>query len=144
MESDALAAPRDDTDESHEIPNPPLRQTVISLADDSGRGQGFVEDARRDALIMMVDDEPTTIEVLRMFLEDAGYTNFLTTTDSREALRLLNLRRPDVLLLDLMMPEVGGFDILAAMREDPLMQHTPVIMLTSAVDAATKLTALES
>lgn len=119
------------------VPNPPLARAVVP-----GAG-GFVEESQRDALIMMVDDEPTTIEVLRMFLEDAGYQNFVTTSDSREAINLIGSRHPDVVLLDLMMPHVGGFDILSAMRADALMRHTPVIMLTSSVDGGTKLTALE-
>lgn len=119
------------------IPNPPLATTSTPGA------QGFVEESQRNALIMMVDDEPTTIEVLRMFLEDAGYRNFVTTSDSREAIGLIGSRHPDVVLLDLMMPHVGGFDILSEMRADALMRHTPVIMLTSSVDGGTKLTALE-
>lgn len=119
------------------IPNPPLATTPAPGA------LGFVEESQRNALIMMVDDEPTTIEVLRMFLEDAGYRNFVTTSDSREAIKLIGSHHPDVVLLDLMMPHVGGFDILSAMRADALMRHTPVIMLTSSVDGGTKLTALE-
>ena len=119
------------------VPNPPLASATPS------GGRGFVEESQRNALIMMVDDEPTTIEVLRMFLEDAGYRNFVTTSDSREAINLIGSRHPDVVLLDLMMPHVGGFDILSAMRADAQMRHTPVIMLTSSVDGGTKLTALE-
>jgi diguanylate cyclase len=94
-------------------------------------------------LIMMIDDEPTTTEVLQMFLESSGYQNFLVSNDSREALALMNRQHPDVVLLDLMMPEVGGFEILTAMRDSEVLRHTPVIMLTSSVDAEIKLTALQ-
>ena len=50
---------------------------------------------------------------------------------------------PDVLLLDLNMPQVSGFDVLAAMRADPVLKHIQVIVLTSADDAQTKLKALD-
>ena len=96
-----------------------------------------------EPLIMMVDDEPTTTEVLQVFLEVAGYRKFLTTNDSREAIRMIEIKQPDVLLLDLVMPEVSGFEILAAMREADGLRHVPVIMLTSSIDAETKLRALE-
>ena len=100
-------------------------------------------DQLKEATIVMVDDEPITTEVLQAFLEDAGYRNFVTTDRSVDALALIEAHEPDVVLLDLMMPEVSGFDILAAVRERPRFKHLPIIMLTSTVDAQTKLKALE-
>jgi diguanylate cyclase (GGDEF)-like protein len=123
--------------------SPLAPSTAPQAAAPSSAGAIPLAQSQQDSLIMLVDDEPTTLEVLQMFLEEAGYRNFLTTSDSREALGLLTSRRPDVLLLDLMMPHVGGFDILRKMRTDPTMRHVPVIMLTSSTDAQTKLTALE-
>ncbi len=99
--------------------------------------------SRRDATIMMVDDEETTIDVVQMFLEDAGYTHCITTTDSTQALSMISELRPDVVLLDLNMPVVSGFDILTHMRSDPNMKHIPVVILTSSTDGKTKLKALE-
>lgn len=96
-----------------------------------------------DGTIMLIDDEPLTLEVVQTFLEEAGYTRFVTTNEPRQVIELLVSRRPDVVLLDLMMPEVSGFDILSRMRADTEMKYTPVIVLTSANDAATKLKALE-
>ncbi|MGH8610540.1 MAG: GGDEF/EAL domain-containing response regulator [Gammaproteobacteria bacterium] len=96
-----------------------------------------------DGTIMLIDDEPLTLEVVQTFLEEAGYTRFVTTDEPRQAIELLASRRPDIVLLDLMMPEVSGFDILSRMRADTEMKYTPVIVLTSANDAATKLKALE-
>ena len=93
--------------------------------------------------IMIVDDEPTTIEILEMFLQSEGYEHFITTTDSTRALDLLARERPDVLLLDVMMPEVGGMEILTAIRNDESLRYTPVIILTSSTDAETKIQALE-
>lgn len=97
----------------------------------------------KDATIMMVDDEPITMEVVRTFLEDAGYRNFILVEDSTQAMDQLREHRPDVLLLDVVMPEVTGFDILSMLREEQEFAHMPVIILTSSSDAKTKLNALD-
>lgn len=91
---------------------------------------------------MIVDDEPLNIEVTRAYLEEAGYSKVVSTSDSGRAIELLIHHQPDVLLLDLVMPEPTGFDILAQIRIDPTLKHTPVIVLTSSIDSETKLKAL--
>ena len=96
-----------------------------------------------DSVVMMVDDEPINIEVTQIHLEDAGYTRFVSTSEPREALALIRKHRPDVLLLDLMMPGMSGFDILAAMGAENVLKDVPTLVLTSSTDAATKLKALE-
>ena len=96
-----------------------------------------------DALVMMVDDESVLIEITQAFLEDAGYRRFISTTDSTEAIALLLRERPHVLLLDLNMPKMSGFDILAQMQADKVLKHIPVIVMTSEDAAQTKLKALE-
>ena len=95
------------------------------------------------ALVMMVDDESMMTDVIQTHLEDAGYTRFVACNDPRLAVQLIRTHHPDVLLLDLMMPGVSGFDVLAAVRADEALQYTPVIVLTAASDPATKLRALE-
>jgi len=95
------------------------------------------------ALVMMVDDESMMTDVIQTHLEDAGYTRFVACNAPRLAVQLIRQHQPDVLLLDLMMPEVSGFDILQAVRADEALQYTPVIVLTAASDPATKLRALE-
>ena len=85
----------------------------------------------------------TTIEVLEAFLEGEGYENFVTTTDPREAFPLIETHRPDVLLLDLVMPDLSGLEILSSIRNDQALKHTPVIILTSSTEEETKLEALE-
>ena len=97
----------------------------------------------KNATIMMVDDEPITMEVVRTFLEDAGYRSFILLDESTQAMAQLRRHRPDVLLLDVVMPEVNGFDILTMLRQEPEFAHMPVIILTSSSDAATKLQALD-
>jgi len=96
-----------------------------------------------DAKVMLVDDEPLMTALVEAHLEDAGYTNFVTTNDPREALALLRREDPGVVLLDLMMPQLSGFDVLAAIRADPALRYTPVIVLTAAAGADAKLRALQ-
>ncbi len=95
------------------------------------------------ATIMMVDDESITMRVLQSFLEDAGYHEFILVEDSVIAMDKLRKLRPDILLLDVVMPNVSGFDILKALRQEAEFSHLPVIILTSSSDAATKLKALD-
>ena len=100
-------------------------------------------DKLRNAIVMMVDDEPVNIEVTQIYLEEAGYSRFVSTIDPTTAMALLASQRPDLLLLDLMMPEVSGFDILAQMRTTNMLKDVPTIVLTSSTDAQTKLKVLE-
>jgi EAL domain-containing protein (putative c-di-GMP-specific phosphodiesterase class I)/PleD family two-component response regulator len=96
-----------------------------------------------DAKVMMVDDEPLMTDLIQAHLEDEGYSNFVVTNDPRQALELLRREKPGVLLLDLMMPLVSGFDLLTAMRADRELRYTPVIVLTAATGADSKLLALQ-
>jgi len=96
-----------------------------------------------NATIMMVDDEPITMEVVQTFLEDAGYERFLLIEDSRIAFEKILEQRPDILLLDLVMPHINGFEILEKVRAHSELRYLPVIMLTSSSEAETKLQALD-
>ncbi len=99
--------------------------------------------ALKNAKVMIVDDEPIMLDVVQAFLEDAGYTHFITTDDPTQAMDLLQTHRPDVLLTDLLMPGKSGFEVLADIRLDPQFRYLPVIILTAAGDSDTKLQALE-
>ena len=102
---------------------------------------------RRDlvtsATIMLVDDEPTTIDVVEMLLRSEGYQKFIATTDPTRVLTMLGEQHPDVLLLNLLMPDVSGLEILESMRTDPVLRKIPVIILTSSTDTRAKRKALE-
>lgn len=92
---------------------------------------------------MMIDDEPIMIDLVRAFLDEAGYREFVGLSDPINALSRIHSERPDVLLLDLLMPKVSGFEILAQVRADSQLKFTPIIVMTSANDAETKLKVLE-
>jgi diguanylate cyclase (GGDEF)-like protein len=108
----------------------------------SGNGEEVAE-ALSGATVMMVDDDPITLEVIQTFLSEAGYRNIITLSQPEAALETIHTNQPDVILLDLLMPGVSGFDILRSMRADEELRYVPVIMLTAASDAETKLQALE-
>src|SRR4051812_29869706 len=95
-----------------------------------------------DALIMMVDDEMLNIEMTQAFLQEAGYRHFVYTDAPEHAVAMMRKEMPGVLLLDLSMPRVSGLDILATMRDDPVLRHVPVIVLTISTDPQVKLKAL--
>ncbi len=101
-----------------------------------------IERAPRDAYLMIVDDETINIDVAQAYLEEDGFRNFVTTTDSANAVAMVRLHRPDVVLLDINMPEVSGLDILTEMREDLELRRIPVIVLTAATDPDIKLKSL--
>jgi len=97
----------------------------------------------KDAKIMIVDDEPLNIDVVQAFLEEEKFCNFITVEDSTQAMTIIQETRPDLLLLDLLMPEVSGFDILAAVRAHPNFKYLPIIILTASTDFQNKLKALD-
>ena len=95
------------------------------------------------AKVVIIDDEISNVKVVQTFLQREGYRHVLSTTDSTEAIDLIRNENPDAVLLDLMMPEVGGLEILSTMRADDGMWKIPVIVLTADTGADTKLTALQ-
>ena len=70
------------------------------------------------------------LELLRLILETAGYT-FLGARDGVEALELMDSERPDLVLLDLMLPEVDGAEVLLEKKANPAIQGIPVIAVTA-------------
>jgi diguanylate cyclase len=119
----------------------PTIGTVDSSASDVS--QPDLDSELRGFTVMLVDDDPMMVEIVQTFLEEAGYSNFVTTNEPEQAMQLAREQRPDVFLLDLMMPKVSGFDILAEVRNDPALRYTPVIILTAESDSPAKLRALE-
>jgi putative two-component system response regulator len=96
------------------------------------------------AKIMIVDDEPINIRVARKYLYDAGYREFITITEATVALEEILRHRPDVIVLDVMMPRVNGVDLLKSVRETPEIAHIPVLILTASCERDTKVRALEA
>jgi putative two-component system response regulator len=93
--------------------------------------------------IMIVDDEQYNILVVQKYLRDRGFCNLVATCDATQAMAMIDDERPDVLLLDIIMPEVDGLQILQAVRQDRHLCHVPVLILTASAEAEVKLRALE-
>lgn len=92
----------------------------------------------RPIKVMLIDDDPGIHESLRAVVEEAGY-EFCGALGGREGLRLLDDEHPDLLLLDVMMPGMNGFDVCQQMREEG--RRIPVIFLTAKNDIVDKSTA---
>ncbi|MCA8992818.1 MAG: response regulator [Planctomycetaceae bacterium] len=97
----------------------------------------------KNARIFIVDDEEHAIDAVAKCLTDAGYANLQATVNSTDAVNLIREHRPDLVLLDIMMPEVSGIDILQVMSLDPELQHVPVIVLSSTSDREVRHVCLE-
>jgi putative two-component system response regulator len=97
----------------------------------------------KQSKVMIVDDEPLNIKILRRLLELEGFSQFVTTTESPTALSLIRQEQPDLVLLDLMMPYVSGLDILAEVRADESISYIPIVILTAVTDRDTRIKAVE-
>jgi two-component system alkaline phosphatase synthesis response regulator PhoP len=89
--------------------------------------------------ILVVDDEPAVTDLLAYNLRKAGY-EILLAADGREALRLANQSSPDLILLDLMIPEVDGLDVCRELRKNSAV---PIIMLTARGEEIDRVVGLE-
>jgi phosphoserine phosphatase RsbU/P len=86
-----------------------------------------------DVALLVVDDNEDNRYTLTRRLKREGYTNLTAASDGRQALDLLHKQSFDLVLLDIMMPEVNGYEVLEHLKADSELRHTPVIMI-SAVD----------
>jgi putative two-component system response regulator len=122
--------------------------TVIQPFDADPEGNGLhvrASEDLADAPILMVDDERANILVLERLLQKAGYRNVRSTTDPRTVLGLVAELRPDLLLLDLKMPGLDGFEILELLRVGAAASSEPslpVLVLTADATKETKRRAL--
>jgi len=80
--------------------------------------------------ILIADDNENIREALTYLLEDEGYQLRLAK-DGADTLQQVKEFRPDIILLDIMMPEINGYDVCRAVKSDPSLQKTYVIMLTA-------------
>lgn len=85
---------------------------------------------QKEASILVTDDDPAVVEMVREFLTGAGY-RVLTAYDGRQALRLLDQQHPDALVLDLMMPQLDGFEVISQIRQNPQLRELPILVLTA-------------
>jgi len=92
--------------------------------------------------VLLAEDEPNIVESLTFLLERAGF-EISVATDGRRALELALENQPDVLVLDLMLPEIDGYEVLRQLRADPKGENLSVLMLTAKGQRIDRETALE-
>ncbi|WP_172151815.1 response regulator transcription factor [Pseudomonas tumuqii] len=80
--------------------------------------------------VLIADDEPNIVISLEFLLEQAGY-RVLVAHDGQEALEAIARQPPDLVLLDVMLPRLSGFDVCQKIRENPDWQHMRIVMLTA-------------
>src|SRR5882762_9463574 len=95
------------------------------------------------ARILVVDDIPANVKLLEARLT-AEYFDVTTAMSGREALAICERAQCDIVLLDVMMPEMDGFEVCRRLKANPVTHHIPVVMVTALSDAADRLTGLEA
>ena len=97
----------------------------------------------RGSRILIVDDQPANVLLLERILQQGGYTNLSKTTDPRRVLEFFAVYQPDLIILDLMMPNVDGYSLLTQLRSRiPDQHYLPVLVLTADVTPKARQQAL--
>jgi len=99
---------------------------------------------RENSRILIVDDTEDNVALLETFLADSGYTSVMSTSDPREVIRLYMEYKPDIVLLDLNMPYLDGFEIMEMLREVEHDSYIPVLVLTAEKNPEIRIQALEA
>ena len=95
-----------------------------------------------DFLILIVDDSRMNRMVLSKHLSQEGY-ELLEAEGADAALKILDYRKPDLILLDVVMPEMSGFDLCKLLKQQPSTQEVPIIFITSLDSTEDKIAGLE-
>ncbi|UCH13544.1 MAG: response regulator [Bacteroidales bacterium] len=89
--------------------------------------------SKKDFCILVVDDSTTNVVLLEAIFYERGY-KIETAYNAKEASAVIDKKTPDLILLDLLMPQVNGFDFLKKLRKDRNTKETPVIVVSAATD----------
>ena len=92
--------------------------------------------------VLLAEDEPNIVESLTFLLERAGF-EVIVKQDGRQALEAVKASPPDVLVLDVMLPELDGYEVLRQLRADLQTEKLPVVMLTAKGQRADRETAMQ-
>lgn len=105
----------------------------------------MIDATLKNAKILIVDDHQANIDILTGLIEAMGFTNYITTTDPRKVVELYEEFKPDLLLLDLQMPHLTGFQIMIQLKVlVPENSYFPILVLTADVTKESKMKALAS
>ena len=99
--------------------------------------------SRKSQTILVVDDKLDTLLLVRELLTSRGY-NVTTASDADEALQSIQAERPDLILLDVIMPGRSGYDLCRELKEDPATRLIPVVMITGLSDRSDRIRGIEA
>lgn len=88
------------------------------------------QQAQASLRVLVVDDEPNILLSLEFLMKKKGYEVFIARNGA-EAMDLINTQRPDIIVLDIMMPEVDGYEVCAYVKQNPELSHIRVIFLSA-------------
>lgn len=91
--------------------------------------------------VLCIEDEPEMIELVRLILERKGY-RVTGAVGGTEGLEILHAHKPDLILLDLMMPDIDGWEVYRQMKADPNLADIPVIVVTAKAQSIDKVLGL--
>lgn len=97
----------------------------------------------KSANVLIVDDQLLNIKLLEKVLRQAGFTNIFSTTDSRQAVPLFLEHQVDLLLLDIRMPHMSGFDVMAKLKQVISNDYLPILVLTAELTSEVRAKSLE-
>jgi len=119
-----------------------MEQKLMKMMDN----KHLIQKDLKNAKILIVDDLGSNIDILTILLKADGYTNIEATTDPRTVIEYFNSFNPDLILLDLMMPHLSGFQVMELLQAEQLKslnpKYLPILALTSDITTETKQKAL--
>src|SRR5438105_12422754 len=104
------------------MPSPPTPQSVVGSSPPAGES--------RPTRVLIADDNAQGVELLEAYLGDSNY-EIETAGDGEETLRKVREWQPDLILLDIMMPKISGFEVCKRLRAEPATRETAVLMITA-------------
>jgi CheY-like chemotaxis protein len=107
---------------------PAAAETILSIAASAPAITAVTEDGARGT-VLVIDDDPTARELIAAYLADSGFT-VETAANGIDGLKKARALRPAALTLDIMMPDIDGWTVLAALKGDPALADIPVVIVT--------------
>jgi DNA-binding response OmpR family regulator len=102
-----------------------------------------MEQKEQNKKILVVDDDKYNVDLLVFELTDAGY-NIVTADNGRKAIELVEKEKPDLILLDVMMPEMSGIEVTKKLKQDDRFKNIPIILLTAKAEVKDKVEGLNA
>jgi len=96
---------------------------------------GELEEELRNSTVLIADDNPQNVELLQAYLEELG-CRVVSAADGQETLKQVASEKPDLILLDIMMPKMSGFEICRKLKKDPATAGIPICVVTALTEVA--------